>query len=434
MKLIPLLLYVVSLGLLGLAGWTVYQMLPIWKVEVRDNAQKQGQKEGSAALDRGRTQGPQSSSWSYTRETAPWWAGFKDVNLIGKLPPPPPDPTKGPDVAEAPKPIDVRPLETLIELVSLVSDGETGGKGGNSHVIVRFKPEANVQPPEWAVKENNPPAVASATARDAVPSRPPTGGKPAAPPPPAPAGKAPVPPPRPSSFPASMSGKDPLQKLWVQDDGDPRRSNVLWPMRGTDGHEIGKIRLVRVADDAQSAFFIRELPPPKPGEAAIEPKEEELIKTAADLSQDIARIIRELNGKRLLDGSKPAVAVAPGVSWENVAETTRVGNNVHISRKDQQRFRDNSEDFVGAVTLENYVSRTGSTKGLIVKAVDSRLSSYGISPGEVLLEINGRKVQSKADAVTLVKGDYNRGVRTFSTKWLSSGQEVVRVYQAPPER
>ena len=30
------------------------------------------------------------------------------------------------------------------------------------------------------------------------------------------------------------------------------------------------------------------MPPPKPGETAIEPKEEELIKTAADLSQDIA--------------------------------------------------------------------------------------------------------------------------------------------------
>ena len=51
--------------------------------------------------------------------------------------------------------------------------------------------------------------------------------------------------------------------------------------------------------------------------------------------------------------------------------------------------------------------------------------------GEVLIEINSRKVESKAQAVSLVKADYNRGVRTFTTKWWANGQVVDRTYQAP---
>ena len=33
-----------------------------------------------------------------------------------------------------------------------------------------------------------------------------------------------------------------------------------------------------------------------------------------------------------------------------------------------------------------------------------------------------------------VTKDYQRGVRTFSTKWLSNGQVVERVYQAPNKK
>ena len=58
-------------------------------------------------------------------------------------------------------------------------------------------------------------------------------------------------------------------------------------------------------------------------------------------------------------------------------------------------------------------------------------SSYGVQTGDVLLKINGRKISSKAQATNMVKKDYQRGVRTFATEWLSNGQVVERVYQAP---
>ena len=155
MKLpLPFLLYVISLGLFALAGWTVYQMLPMWKSEVRDKATRTGQEEGKDLLGKGRGQGPASGGvWVYGTGSAPWWAGFKEANLIGKLPPPPPVPVTGTAVQEAVQ-VDVRPLSEFIELVSLVHDGQTDGKGGSSHVVVRFKPEANVEPAEYWLREN----------------------------------------------------------------------------------------------------------------------------------------------------------------------------------------------------------------------------------------------------------------------------------------
>lgn len=432
MKLpISLLLYVVSLGLFGLAGWTVYQMLPLWKSEVREKATKQGQEDGKDLVIKGRTQTPVASNWTYTKETAPWWAGLKAVNLIGKLPPPPPDPAEKEKEKEKEIVVDQRPLDQIIELIGLVYDGQTGGKGGNSHVVVRFKPEANVQPPEWWVKENMAPPVGAPQAgqpRDTAPKAVPgVAANVQAPPP----GRG-RPGPRPTPLPtAPMTGREVLQKLWAHDDGDPRRSATLWPVKSNDGRELARIRLVRVSEDAQSAFFVRELPPPKAGEPAPEQKEEELIKTAADLSQDILKELRILQGRTGPVARNTAPAAVPATTWLEVEETTRRGNTWDIGRKDELRFRDQSDDFLEKLNVDPYVSRSG-TRGLIVKGVDQKLaSSFGVAPGEVLIEINGRKVESKAQAVSLVKGDYNRGVRTFATKWMSNGQVVDRTYQAP---
>ncbi len=433
MKLpIPLLLYVVSLGLFGLAGWTVYQMLPMWKSEVREKATRTGQEEGKDRLGKGRAQGPQTTNWLYTRETATWWAGLKLANLTGKLPPPPPDPAKEAEKEAQVVVVDQRPLDQIIELIGLVYDGESGGKGGNSHIVVRFKPEANVQPPEYWVKENMAAPVAPGAPTRPMDTARGSGGKPN--PPPAPQGRPGTVPVRPpTAMPtAPVSGREFLQKLWVQDGGDPRRSAVLWPVKSNDGREIGTIRLVRVAPDAQSAFFVRELPPAKAGDPPPEPKEEELIKTAADLSQDILKELRILQGRSgpASRTSSPVAAEAP-TSWMEVEETTLVGNVRHIGRKDQQRFRDGTDDLLEQLNVDTYVSSKG-TRGLIVKGVDQRLaSSFGVTPGEVLLEINGKKVESKAQAVSQVKADYKRGVRTFTTKWMANGQVVDRTYQAP---
>ena len=69
MKSIPLLLYLVSAGLFGLAGWTVYQMLPLWKEKVRYEATKGGADAANKWIPIGKGQGPVGSDWRYDQAT-----------------------------------------------------------------------------------------------------------------------------------------------------------------------------------------------------------------------------------------------------------------------------------------------------------------------------------------------------------------------------
>ena len=74
-------------------------------------------------------------------------------------------------------------------------------------------------------------------------------------------------------------------------------------------------------------------------------------------------------------------------------------------------------------------------RGLSVRNIKSDVAqTYGVQTGDVLLEVNNTKISSKAQAVNMVKKDYERGVRSFSTKWLSNGQVVDRVYLAPNKK
>lgn len=417
MKLpIPSVLYLAAAGMLGFAGWTVYKTLPRWKESERKAATDKGQSEALDLLTKGKGQGAVSADWVYSRSTAEWWANFRDANLIGKLPPPPPEPD-GPKepVEEPPKP--VRPLEEIFELVAVVHDSQDGS-AGNSHVIIRYK-DANVQPPEWWVRENMMPTASAGSVgpRDLAPNRP--AANPAA---------APARPtnPRPTSpMPVSNVGREFLQYAWVGGGDDPRRGARLWP-------PFDDIRLTRVAPDAKSAFFLRTPPPPKAGEAAKEPQEEELLQTTLGVSQDVLRELRRLEG-RATDAPRTANPVANATpKWVDVQETTKVGSVVNIGRKDEQRFRDNSEEFLTQLNLDTYVSKSSSLKGLQVRNVDPQLATrFGVQQGDVLIELNGRPVQTKAQAMQMGKADYERGVRTFQTKWWSNGQVVERTYQAP---
>jgi hypothetical protein len=447
MKLpIPLLLYTVSLGLFGWSGWKVYQAVPLWKNEAREAATRRGQQDAKDRIGGGRGQGRLSADWVYSKPTAPWWQTFKTVNLIGKLPPPPVDPTKSPTGSIPPPPVlDIRPLEDVIELVSLVYDGKEGGRGGNTHVVLRYKPEANVELPEWVVRENSPPVAAAGApvARDTVRGQ--GGGqvgRGVGAPQPAPTVPAaaipnragrPNPPTTATPMPTSMTGREILQKVWVDDQGDMRRSSTLWPVRGNDGKVFGTVKLVRVAPDAQTAYFVRVLPPAAPGQTAPEPKEERLLKTAMNLRQDVLEELHRLQGRSASEPS-PTAAAKPAASsaWQDVPETTRTGNQWQLSRKDEQRIRENPDQLFEQFSVETYVGRSGAVRGVTFRSVEPQLAQrFGVAPGEVLIEVNGRTVESKAQALQFGKADYGRGVRTFVTKWLSNGQVVERVYQAP---
>ncbi|MBL8732402.1 MAG: hypothetical protein JNN13_08540 [Planctomycetes bacterium] len=431
MKLpISLLLYVVALGLFGLAGWTFYQMLPMWKETARTEKSNVGIEKGRELVGRGRGASTQATDWVYDSRTAPWWASFKQVNLVGKLPPPPPEKADGNDGGAPPPPtVNMQPLEEILEIVALVHDVPDGQD--HSYAIIRYKPTVMVTPPEWWLKENLPPTAAAAgpPGRDIIPAapaaRPGRGNDPRTN-----RGRGPQQPQSPpgAAMPTSgLSGREYIQIVYVRD-LDARRTSRLWP-------EFAHIHLVRVADDARSAWFVREVPPAKAGEAPPPTKEEQLFKTSQNLSQDVLRALAEIEGRKPAAENPGAAAQAGGSGsddaggWVDVDETTRDGNRFNIGRKDQAEFQQN-ENFFDHVDVDVY--RGSSMRGLIVRNVDAKLATkFGIAPGDVLLEVNNQPVESKAQAMQVGKAQYKRGVRTFVTKWLSNGTVVERTYQAP---
>jgi hypothetical protein len=430
MKLLPFLLYVVALGLFGLAGWTVYQMLPLWKTEVRTEATTRGQIDASAALLKGRSQGQRSTAWVYSTETAPWWATFRSVNLTGKPPPPPPD--VAPPTPPPPPPVDVRPMEQLIELVGLVYDGKAGGKGGDTHVIVRFKQEANVEPPDWWQRENPPPgAMASTparTPRDLAANPAPRGNQPQGRPAPGPASRPAT------ALPVSSAGREVLQRMWVDDGGDPRRSATLWPVKAADGRTMGTIKLVSVSPDATAATFAREVPGANAGDPP-QTKLEELIKTNVNLPQEVLRATRELQGRPLERSAARTSPEAAPPQWIDVADTMQSGNTFHVGTNDERLFTDNPDRFLDQLNFHTYLNKDKSARGLILKGVPAEVGSrFGLKPGDVLIEINGRPVKSRQDAYAAAKSDYQRGVRTFNTRWMINGQIVEKVYNVPTKK
>lgn len=443
MKLpLPFLLHLSSVGMLTFVGFTVYAWVPHYRPESQNEAQRLGTNAAKDKLTTGRAQGPASENWNYGGPAAAWWAGFGKANLIGRLPPPPPDQSKGPnggaDEPVAPKQAPLRPLSEVIELVSLVYDGKAGGKGGTSHVILRFKPDVLVEPPEWWVRENAPssgsgPGRPLDSVRSGSSGRGNTPSSAASGAPRPPAGQPTVVAPRPPMG----NSNEKVQRVWVQDDGDPRRSSELWTIKSTDGREVGKVRLVRVAADAQSAFFVRELPPLKAGDPPQSQPEEELIKTSMNIPQDVLAEMRRLQGRSgpaALGVSGPGVgSTAASGQWIDQPMTSRVGNQFNIGRDDERQFRERSEELFERLDVDTYVSKTSSMRGVYVRNVEPELATkFGVATGDVLLEVNGRKVESKAQAIQAGKADYNRGVRSFTTKWLTaSGQVVDRTYQAP---
>lgn len=452
MKLpLPLLLYASSLGMLAFGALTAQKLL--LKQDSPRAATDRGRDAGTERLEAGRGKGPVSADWRYNQGS--WWADFKNVNFVGKLPPPPPKPKDAEDQPKTEAPREVRPLDQIVELVSLVYDSQDLGRGELSHIIVRYRPEANVQAPEWYLRETTSVGAGAAAAggpRDTTPPPARQGGNAAGPQGARNRDGGNRPPPRgpATQVPTSMVGKEFLQKVWVRGDGDPRRDPRLWP-------PFQDIRLVRIDPSAQIAYFVRTPPssnsgapnsgdpnsgdpnsgkaPPKSGEGAGELTEEPLVKTAFNLSADLVQELQRLRGD-----SGSAVAAKPdakvgGVAnqpeYPDVEETTLVGGVRVLGRRQEQRFRENSDEIWQRIQLDTYQSRTTTTRGLQVRSVDPAIAAeFGVVQGDVLLEVNGQPVRSQAEALRFGESEYGKGVRTFVTKWLSAGQVVERTYQA----
>lgn len=419
---VNLLLHVLSAGLLGLAGYTFVKSLEESDSGLRKDLSQKGMNEAQERLSKGKGDSPNAATWNY--QTDAWRTRFLAPNLVGK------DLRKADEakaaIEDAPKtPVsDVRPLGDVIELVSLMCDTSTDGKGGQSHVIVRYKDAASVQPPNWYLLENQaatPSAPSTAGPADGVggrQGRPNRGGQ---------GGNRPgatTPPP------LSSAGQEFVQRVWVRGDGTPRNEATLWP-------PFQDVRLVRVASDARSAYFVRAGTAAAQGAdpaATPAPVEEEVFKTSMEISEDVMKAVVEL--QRSGDKAPRDVRQAPqqpSSGWQEVEETTLIGNKVIVSRKDQQAMQQAPETFLDRVNVDAYVSRTGSgLRGLRVLNVAPEISSrYGVQSNDLILSVNGESVSTKADAIAVGKRQYNRGVRTFVVRLLSDGREVERVIEAP---
>ena len=410
------LLYLASIGLLAASGWFFYNATEKLGAPKPSTFSESGRKDGESSVARGKGMGPSTANWSYTPQS--WWQSFREARLIGKLPPEPVQPgQEEPKPVEPPKP-PVKPLEQIIEVISLLYESTIGGKGGDSLAVIRYKPEANVQPPEdvlrrYAAAANQLP-VGGVRPADVVAAP----GRPGA--------RTPNQPRAATSMPITAGSKDYVQYLLP--------GEALWPPY-TD------IVLARIASDAESAFFQRKdmpLPQVQPGDPAPQPVEEELVKSSMPLSQEVMKeLLEQRRAGRAVSGAGEETASAPADAgqWVDVEETKRIDNVWNIGRNDEKSFVDNDEKFLEQINLDTYKSRFDGTTGVKVVNIDSQIGNrFGIQSGDVLLSVNGEEVRNKPEAISVVKRQYNRGTRQFVARFLSGGQIVERTYQAPPGR
>lgn len=414
---VNLFLYLASTGLLALAGYTFTLSLKESSKPARTEISNTGRTEAEGKLSAGRGQGPSNSSWNYQMPV--WRARFLSPNLVGKDLREQDDKQPTIDPGQQAQRVDIRPLNEIIELVSLMSDTASDGKAGQSHVIIRYKDSASVQPPTWYLLENQ---SATAGAAMAAPgdgiaaSRGNRGNRGGASRPPTP-------------MPSSTAGTEYVQRVWVVGDGSARNDSALWP-------PYQDIRLVRVAMDARSAYFVRGGVPAAEGAEGQPPAEEELFKTTMEISPDVMRAVVEL--QRGEAGRQPTRTSEDGQDSRSdrptdVEETTLVGNRVWVGKKDQRLLQESPEAFLDRVQAESYVSRTGSgLRGVRLTSVPPEIATrYGVTSNDVILSVNGEPVANKTDAYAVGKRQYNRGVRTFVVKILSEGREIERILEAP---
>ncbi len=402
---LPSLLYAASVALVVGSAWLVYDSTELWAPQTASDATTRGRDNAIKLTAKGKGTVRMAGGWNYGASA--WWQQFLGINVIGFVPKVA-QPGAGDGVVVPSTPI-ATPLEDIFELV-VCFHRPSSEEGVQSHVVIRYKQEAQVEPPQWWILENTPVAhVASASRHllaqpnDRVSTRPPTSQQP-------------------SSLPqASFAGREVLQNIWVDGEGDVRRASNLWG-------KYSNIRLVRVDPSGESAWFVRDLPA-KQDEPVVAPKEEEILKTSAGISQQLALALRQLQGR---EGTTPSVAIGTKATrdWLDVETTTRIGNEFHIGRNDERMFED-PKDLFASLHLDTFVSRYSDTRGLVVRNIKPEMAAkFGIETDDVLISINGRAVSSKAQAANMAKRSYQRGVRTFTTIWWSNGREIERVYRA----
>lgn len=391
-----LLLYLCSAALGLGCVWTFYQTMN----RQPEVTQQQMVEQTKTLINKGRSQTPEDRLDDYSKASLSWWQSFKEANFIGVLPPEPE--VEKPPEEPAPPPVEKTPIEEILDVVCIVYSPPD-----DSRCVVRYKPTANVTPPPDVVGTGRAGAAAAPVRGPADVTRPPA--TPGAKPPHAPA---------PTPMPA-FGGDD---GGWIQ---IVEEGGALWP-------QYEHIKLARVDPSGLSVYFTRT--GTAEGEA---PAEEKVFRNELGLDKEVLAALEQggvaTTGPRPVT-SQPTEGSPDASDWIEVEETRAVSPNVwHVSRKDNDFIRDNAQTvFNEDLGLRNYQSRGGAVSGLQITKVSPRIQQFGIQTGDVLLEVNGVPVKSRAQAMQVGKEQYQKGVREFRAKFMTRwGRVEERVYHAP---
>jgi hypothetical protein len=415
---LPSILYLTIAGLTAAAGWQFYLAFEEQRSRP-SNADFHAEllKDFQLRMETGRSRQPDQKLWN----PEPHKTSFRDANLTGKLPPPPPTETetaeeKEPEVKPKIPLSDIFVLRALChESTSIAQDAaasdEEGaaGESNQTSVVIEYKPEANIEPPEdVAVAVPYSPAdtgrATNRNGRGRTTNRPATRGRGVAAPPTFAAGKA-------------------LTHTVFLDE-------PLWP-------PFEHIRLVRVDEKGDFAVFQRE----EPGQPEEEWVEEKVFKSVLELGQELLSELARLGaasgerGGEREPGAEPdaPVDVQPGRDngWIASPTTIRRGNQVHVGEDLAERVRTEPDRVFNELGVRSYTSRSGSVSGLQVTRVPAALQNFGVQQGDVILSVNGESVRDKAQAYSIGKRQYQRGERSFQVEMISNGQRVTRTILAP---
>lgn len=402
------LLYLASIGLAGGSGLLFYHTM----TAPEPKRLQQITAESETLRQKGRERTPDDRRDDYTEAAKAWWLQLQEANFVGKLPPEPEE--AKPSGPEPPKAATVTPVAELLDVVCILADAAGGGL-----CVVKYKETANVQPPVKVAR--------SAAAPYAGPSD--TGARPE----PIPAGQPAVAPKpgRPQAARPALAVPGATAGLGVALLHHLRIGDVLWP-------PYDDTALVRVEQDASAAYFARkgEAPEGTTGEEKVFRNE---LQLRQDVLEELAQhpIVVPGAGRpaRPEPSASAAPAAAPAGQWVDVGEHTRTvrPGHWHISRSDDRYLEENAQRiFNEDVTLQSYSSQSGNVHGVRVAKISAQLERFGVQAGDVLLELNGVPVRSKAEALSIGKKQYQQGQRVFRARILNRyGRVEERTYYAP---
>ncbi len=390
------LLYLISAGLLAGSGLLFQQTLAARKSRAPSEIKAEAEK----AVASGQALEPEGQSDRYGANERPFWMGFNQVNLIGKLPPPPPSEVEAKPPAETSAPIV--PVSELLTVLLSVSTDEA--PANFNFVIVRYKPTAGVEPP--------PDPVAAPTAYAGP-------GDATAPPGPSAVARGPAP-----------YQQDPNLRLMHT----LRLEETLWPP-----HQ--NLRLIKIDPSGESVVFLRE----DPTKDRSEWQEERVFKDSLEIGQEVLRKLAAAGAlspgqaaalQQRAQSQEPPPFTGDGavVAWvddPNGLTFERAPDQFHIGSKDQQMLNQDFQQVLEKVGVTDYTSRSGSIRGVQVGRVPSDLHRFGIQDGDVLVSVNGEPTPNRSIAIKVGKEQYRRGARQFRVKVLRGGRDVELTYVSP---